>query len=172
TSLSAAPGGVTAATPRLIASMAEGERASAALARLPKDSGGENSLGCGAGLEQPAKITRSKNKKAARQNADSASNGGFPRLKALSEFSNILAICLRLVKFFLGLAARPRAGCGRRRRPLFMVSVPGGSCSFSLTRAIRANEATGRRRSRPRRRWTRRRRWRCGWARRTGAIRR
>jgi hypothetical protein len=52
--LSAAPGGVIAATPRLIASMAEGEFTE--LVRLPKDSGGEKSFGVGGSpAEQPAK---------------------------------------------------------------------------------------------------------------------
>jgi hypothetical protein len=69
--LSAAPGGVTAATPRLIASIAEGERASA-LVNPDIDSGGENIFGCGLELEQPAKMI-SEIDRAMRQSVDGES---------------------------------------------------------------------------------------------------
>jgi hypothetical protein len=63
--LRVAPGGVTAATPRLIASIAEGERAGA-LAKFVRDSGGEKSFGCASGVEQPVNTEMSEIRRAAR----------------------------------------------------------------------------------------------------------
>jgi hypothetical protein len=64
------------------------------------ESGGENIFGCGFELEQPAK-TISEIERAARQRTDSESNEGPLAEGGETKFPNILAICLRLVKFFL-----------------------------------------------------------------------
>src|SRR5512135_3703855 len=55
-SFNGAPGGVTAATPRLIASIAEGERAETVLAAFPVSSNGDNLVAGASDVEQPVRL--------------------------------------------------------------------------------------------------------------------